>query len=203
MGFMTAVIDLPVAIAPWRIAQIRPWDRADVHRLFDACSVETIEHRFRARLPVFPARYLDELLAGPPERHDALTVRAGTTGELVALGSLAAPYGPNDGHTGELGLLVVDAWQRRGLGRALTSALVTRAAGRGVTQIVAEVEHGRGGLLTAMSRGLTPVARTAHRDGLTGIFTIPERPAIQGATIHGPGIDGPAIHSPAIYRLEP
>jgi GNAT superfamily N-acetyltransferase len=171
---MTAVIEPPVAHLAWRIAPVSAEDRADVHRLFAACSVETIEHRFRARLPAFPARHLDELLAGPPERHDALAVRAEATGELVALGSLASPYGPNDGRTGELGLLVGDAWQRRGLGRALTTALVERATRRGVTRIVAEVEHGRARLLTAMAQGLTPVTRRAHRDGLTGVFAIPE-----------------------------
>jgi GNAT superfamily N-acetyltransferase len=170
---MTAVIDPLVSLSPWRIAQIRPRDRDDVQRLFAACSIETIEHRFRARLPAFPARHLDELLAGPPERHDALAVRVETSGELVALGSLAPPYGADDGRTAELGLLVLDAWQRRGLGRALTSALAARAARRGVSTIVAQVEHGRGRLLTAMGRALTPVARTADRDGLTGVFAIP------------------------------
>jgi GNAT superfamily N-acetyltransferase len=171
---MTAVIDLPAATSLFRIEPIRPGDRAGVHRLFAACSDATIQHRFRARLPAFPARHLDELLAGPPERHDALAVRAEATGELVGLGSLAAPYGPHDdGHTAELGLLVVDHWQRRGLGRALTSALVERATLRGVTRIVAEVEHGRGRLLAAIGRGLTPLSRTVDRDGLTGIFAIP------------------------------
>ncbi len=157
----------------WRITPVRPEDRSDVQRLFAACSVASVRHRFRAPLPAFPARHLDELLAGPPERHDALAVRAGAGGELVALGSLAQPYGPSDGHTAELALLVVDAWQRRGLGRALTAALVERAARRGVTRVVAEVEHGRGRLLTAVGRGLTLVRRTADRDGITGVFAIP------------------------------
>ncbi|RAG83872.1 hypothetical protein DN069_19905 [Streptacidiphilus pinicola] len=176
---MTTVIELPATtLTAWHIAEIHPGDRADVHQLFAACSGESVQHRFRARLPAFPARHLDELLAGPPEIHDALTVRAGAGRELVALGSLAVPYGPHDGHTAELALLVADAWQRRGLGRALAAALVARAARRGVTRIVAEVEHGRGRLLTAVGRGLTPVSRTAHRDGLTGIFAIPELPAL-------------------------
>jgi GNAT superfamily N-acetyltransferase len=177
----------PVGLHSWRITPIRPEDRADVHRLFAACSVASIRHRFRAPLPAFPARHLEELLAGPPERHDALAVRAGASGELVALGSLAAPYGPNDGRTAELGLLVVDAWQRCGLGRALTAALVDRAALRGVSRIVAEVEHGRGRLLTALTRGLTLVRRTADRDGLTGIYAIPDDPAAR----------------PPVDRLEP
>ena len=172
-----------LGLLSWRITPIHPEDRADVHRLFTACSIASVRHRFRAPLPAFPARHLDELIAGPPARHDALAVRAGASGELVALGSLATPYGPNDGHTAELGLLVADAWQRRGLGRALTAALVARAALRGVTRIVAEVEHGRGRLLTAVGRSLTPVSRTAHRDGLTGIFAVSE--------------------APALYRLEP
>lgn len=184
---MTAVIDPSVALSSWRLAELRPGDRADVHALFAACSPDSVQHRFRARLPAFPARHLDELLAGPPERHDALAVRAGDGRGLVALGSLAAPYGPHDGHTAELALLVVDAWQHRGLGRALATALATRAARRGVTRIVAQVEHGRGRLLTALGRGLTPVSRTADRDGLTGVFAIPEL----AATRH-----------PA-YRLEP
>lgn len=119
----------PVDLDSWRVTPIHPEDRAGVHRLFATCSAASIRHRFRAPLPAFPARHLDELLAGPPERHDALAVRAGASGELVALGSLARPYGPNDGRTAELALLVVDPWQRRGLGRALTAALVERAAG--------------------------------------------------------------------------
>ncbi|SEM06333.1 GNAT family N-acetyltransferase [Streptacidiphilus jiangxiensis] len=180
---MTTVIDLPVSTLPFRIDPIRPSDRADVQRLFAACSDATVQNRFRARLPAFPARHLDELLAGPPERHDALAVRGRADGKLIALGSLAAPYHGSDGRTAELGLLVVDGWQRRGVGRALIAALVARAARRGTSRLVAEVPHGRGALLQAMGRGLPLLSRTCDRDGLTGTFAIP----------------APA----SLYRLEP
>ncbi|WP_370119506.1 N-acetyltransferase family protein [Streptacidiphilus sp. MAP12-33] len=168
---------------PFRIDPVRPSDREGVRRLFAACSDATIQHRFRARLPAFPARHLDELLAGPPERHDALAVRGEGDGELIALGSLAVPYDRTDGRTGELGLLVVDHWQRHGIGRALVAALTERAARRGLRRIVAEVPHGRGPLLTSLGRGLPLLARSCDRDGLTGVYVIPT--------------------AAALYRLEP
>ena len=42
----------------------------------------------------------------------------------------------------DIGVVVADAWQGRGLGSALTRALVTGARARGVTQLEMDVLHG-------------------------------------------------------------
>ncbi|WP_370073017.1 N-acetyltransferase family protein [Streptacidiphilus sp. MAP5-3] len=157
---MTAVIEL-----------VRPDHRSALHLLFAACSPETVQLRFRARLSALPAAYLESLLTGPPELHDAVVARDFDSGTVVGLGSLALPDQSRP-ETGELGLLLVDAWQRRGVGRAMAEVLLARARVRGVTRLVAEVAHGRSALLAALARHAEPVARRSAREGVTGLYRL-------------------------------
>ncbi|MBF9072113.1 GNAT family N-acetyltransferase [Streptacidiphilus fuscans] len=166
---MTAVIEL-----------VRPDHRSALHLLFAACSPETVQLRFRARLPALPAAYLESLLAGPPELHDAVVASDRDSGTVVGLGSLALPD-QSQPDTGELGLLVVDGWQRRGIGRGMTEVLVARARVRGVSRLVAEVAHGRSALLAALARQVGPGARHSTREGVTGLYRLdqPSSPLLE------------------------
>jgi GNAT superfamily N-acetyltransferase len=161
LGFMTVVIE-----------PVRPADRAALEQLFADCSAETVQHRFSARLRVFPAEYLESLLADPPEVHDAVVARDVATAKVVGLGSLARPAEANEEEGAEIGLLVADAWQRQGLGRAMAGTLLARARERSVTRLRATVAHGRSALLGALTRRLEPVSRLRSREGLTGIYRL-------------------------------
>jgi GNAT superfamily N-acetyltransferase len=91
------------------------------------------------------------VLAGRPEVHDAVVARHGDRGELAGLASLAA--GSDAGaEIAELAVLVVDAWQRQGLGGAMVDLLLGRARERGVVRVSASVMPGRSGLLGALAR---------------------------------------------------
>jgi ribosomal protein S18 acetylase RimI-like enzyme len=163
---MTAVIAV-------RVDEIRPTDESALERLFARCTVETVRDRFFAPLSSWPRRYLAGALAGDPRQHDALVVRCGDG--VAALGSLVA--GPGSGsHRAELGVLVADRWQRRGLGVALVDGLVARARERGVEELVASVLPNRIPLLRALGRRLPMISLAADDDCLTGVFAVSSAP---------------------------
>jgi GNAT superfamily N-acetyltransferase len=162
---MTAVI--------YGIDRARPADRAALERLFAACSLTTIQRRFFAPLPRFPAAYLAGALAGPPHRHDAAVVRYGDGLHIAGLASLVALPGAAP-HAAELGVLVADEWQGRGVGTALVEWLLVRAADRGVEFLTASVLPHRAGLLSALARRIVVLDVRADADCLTGMYRIPE-----------------------------
>jgi GNAT superfamily N-acetyltransferase len=176
--------------------------------LFARCSAETVRLRFFGPLRRLPRPYLDELLAGRPDAHDAVLAypdglvrpdapeRQGGRPGPVGLGSLstsggapagadpnrapgpdAYPYARPDAYAdscpvGELSLLVVDGWQRRGAGSAMLDALFDRARTRGLRLVSASVLPGRQSLLGALGRRLQPVRTTRDIDALTGVYRL-------------------------------
>ncbi|MFD0331455.1 GNAT family N-acetyltransferase [Streptacidiphilus monticola] len=106
------------------------------------------------------------MLAGPPTRHDALVARAGSA--VVGLASLVA----EGDDAGELGVLVADAWQRRGVGRALTTALLERARDRGLKRFGVLVLPGRTRLLASLSRQWELVEWSIGPDGTSCVYRL-------------------------------
>jgi len=80
------------------------------------CSPASRYHRWHAPLPEMPERYLAGVLAGAAE-HLALVAVSG--GQIVAVASAVQHQ-----DVWELGILVEDRYQRRGLGSALLAALL-------------------------------------------------------------------------------
>jgi GNAT superfamily N-acetyltransferase len=140
-------------------------------RLFAACSRDTVVRRFFAPLRQFPAAYLEGVLAGRPAEHDALVLRYGDGLHLAGLASVVACA--EDRTVAELGVLVQDGWQGRGLGRALVEALVARAVERGVEELAASVLPSRAGLLRVLARRLELLGVVSEEDYLTGRFRLP------------------------------
>jgi GNAT superfamily N-acetyltransferase len=147
---------------------VRPTDRCALDDLFTRCSPETVRRRFFGRPGVLPREFVDDVLAGRPERHDAVVVRLGRGARLAGLASLGVvpPALP------ELGVLVVDGWQGHGLGAAMVEALVDRARQRGVARVSAFVLPGRSALLKALARRLPLQDVTRTSDGLVGVFRL-------------------------------
>jgi hypothetical protein len=81
----------------------------------------------------------------------------------------AAPY---PCALGELGLLVVDGWQRRGAGAAMLDVLFDRARARGTRLVSASVLPGRQALLGTLGRRLRPVRMSRATDTLTGVYRL-------------------------------
>jgi RimJ/RimL family protein N-acetyltransferase len=150
---------------------LRPGDRDAVAGLFASCSAETVRLRFFGARREFPREYLDALLAGPPAVQDAVVAYRGGREHLVGLAGFAAvPDGPPG--SGELAVLVTDAWQRQGIGTAMTGLLLARARARGVERVVVNVLPGRRALLAALGRRLEPVRMSFTADGMTGVYKL-------------------------------
>jgi len=164
---------MTTVIAPWEIAAATAADRHAVERLFAACAAETLRLRFLGRVAGPPAAYLDAVLAATPEEHDAVVARptrtapdGGPPPAVVGLASLGAGDPP------ELGVLVADGWQRRGVGAAMVGAVLRRARDRGVRTVAARVLPGRSALLAPLARRLEPVRWEWAPDCLTGVFAL-------------------------------
>jgi GNAT superfamily N-acetyltransferase len=92
---------------------------------------------------VFPERYLTEALSGSPLHfalvacldEDAETDGTAVDGTVVALASCRAV----DEGVAELGILVEDEWQRRGVGGYLLGEIVAYAARTGLRALQAQV----------------------------------------------------------------
>jgi GNAT superfamily N-acetyltransferase len=128
-------------------------DRPALERMLARCTGQTRYRRFHGPVTVFPERYLTEALSGSP-LHFALVacldedaegdgpvvggpVVGGPVvdGTVVALASCRAV----DEGVAELGILVEDEWQRRGVGGDLLGEIVAYAARTGLRALQAQV----------------------------------------------------------------
>ena len=112
-----------------------PEDAERVRRFFERLSPESVYRRFFTLFPAPPPK-LVSYLAGP-ETDDHETLAALDGDEIVALASWDRRVPAGD--EAELAILVEDAWQHRGLGRALMRMLTAEAAHHGITVLTASV----------------------------------------------------------------
>ena len=147
---MSAVDVSPTSVAAGTcsVRRAAAGDRPALERMLARCTGQTRYRRFHGPVTVFPERYLTEALSGSP-LHFALvacldedaegdgTVVDGTVvdGTVVALASCRAV----DEGVAELGILVEDEWQRRGVGGDLLGEIVAYAARTGLRALQAQV----------------------------------------------------------------
>ena len=108
--------------------------------MWERCSRATRTTRFHAPVRDLPAAYLEAVLADPTA---SVLAARDPAGDVVGLASLIGTQGPG---TAELGVLVEDAWQRRGIGRQLVAHLIAAAPARGITTLTAAVLAGNAGV---------------------------------------------------------
>jgi acetyltransferase len=109
-----------------RVRPIRPEDAEMERRFFDGLSEQSRFQRFMQYLRELPPAMLARFTQLDYDRELALVAFDG--GEFVAVGR----YAPNpDGRTAEFALVTADAWQGKGLGRALLQRLVQAAGTAG------------------------------------------------------------------------
>jgi GNAT superfamily N-acetyltransferase len=124
---------------PTRQIQIRQAGSADDGALRDfltGLSVRTRYLRFFAgALPTSPAML--GVLAGDRRGVDALV--ATQHGAIIGHAMAVDTADPGGAATAEIGVVVADAWQGRGVGSGLTRALAARAGARGVTTLAMDV----------------------------------------------------------------
>ena len=118
-------------------------DRPALERMLTRCTGQTRYRRFHGPVNVFPERYLTEALSGSPLHfalvacleEDAREDGTADDGTVVALASCRAV----DEGVAELGILVEDRWQRRGVGDCLLREIVAYAARTGLRALQAQV----------------------------------------------------------------
>ncbi len=181
-----ALVPAPLPASP--LVRIRPWRPGDerlIARAADQLSPASLRSRFLAGVPRLPETYLRRLATLPPDAWGAqVALRADRCAEQVVGwaefvrfatpidGTVAAGSPPPGSRSGgfpagapgnaeaDLAILVLDAWQRRGVGRALIGALVRGAVADGVHTLHADLHPGNGA-----ARGL--LASVLGRDRLT------------------------------------
>jgi GNAT superfamily N-acetyltransferase len=109
-----------------RLAQ--PTDVAAVLRMHERCSAVAILRRYHSPLPRIGRRMAGELIS--PSGGASLLAVLGS--EVVGMATIA----PYDGGTFELGVLVEETWQRRGIGSALVHQAARLARARGADDVV-------------------------------------------------------------------
>ncbi|MGB6573318.1 MAG: GNAT family N-acetyltransferase [Trebonia sp.] len=152
---MSAVDVSPTSVAAGTcsVRRAAAADRSALERMLARCTGQTRYRRFHGPVTAFPERYLTEALSGSP-LHFALVAcldedaeRGGTVvdgtvvdgtvvdGTIVALASCRAV----DEGVAELGILVEDEWQRRGVGGDLLGEIAAYAARTGLRALQAQV----------------------------------------------------------------
>jgi len=153
------------------IRQAQPDDMPALSDFFAGLSAHTRYLRFFG--PVMPGAALLRTLSGGPDNVDALVaIRGG--GVVVGHAMAADRAEPRGTRVTDIGVVVNDAWQGRGVGSALMRALITGAQARGVTTLEMDVLMGNGQVL-AMITGHWPAARVEHNsDGFAIRVRLPQ-----------------------------
>jgi ribosomal protein S18 acetylase RimI-like enzyme len=124
-------------------------DRALIVDAFERLSPRSRYLRFFTPVPRLPKRTLDALMDVDQVDHIALIALH----EGRAAGVVRAVRDRDDRSLAHLALTVVDAYQGRGLGRALIAAIRDSAAARGVRALVLDV-HPENDVMLRLARSL-------------------------------------------------
>jgi GNAT superfamily N-acetyltransferase len=116
-----------------RVRPIVPADRQPLADAFDRLSDRSRRQRFLGPKPRLSARELDYLTDVDHVSHEALVAIDETSGQIVGIGRYAA--GTPGGVAADMALVVVDDWQRRGIGHGLAVRLVERARANGIARL--------------------------------------------------------------------
>jgi GNAT superfamily N-acetyltransferase len=134
-----------------------------VDAVFAGLSARSRLLRFHAPVPRLTAAMRRRLADVDGQRHVAVVaLAAGADGGPQPVG-VARAIGSGSG-TADVAVAVVDAWQRRGLGRRLLTAVAAAAEGAGYTHLRGSVLPENTGML-GLARRLLPTVRPRRAEG--------------------------------------
>lgn len=139
-----------------RLRLTRPNDRGGIRDFLERLAPETRQRRFLSPMPRVPQHVVDHFtFYDPRERLVLIATTPGTGGEeVVGLGDVSfAATG-----LAEIGLVVGDEHQNRGIGRLLTEAIASIALSRSATHLKAEMLDSS----PAVLKLLTAIGRTVR-----------------------------------------
>jgi GNAT superfamily N-acetyltransferase len=141
------------------LATLEPSDSPLVGRMFRRLSAESIYWRFFS-----PVSRPDLLQASVQQldHRDREAVGAVVGGELIGM----AQYVRKRGETrAQLAIVIVDEWQRQGLGTRLVAALAHRAATEGIDSFAVDIQGDNYGALKLFKR-VAPGSRLTFSGGV-------------------------------------
>ena len=160
------------------IRPLRPGEHDAVRALFARLSPRTRYLRFLSPINTLTESLLRILTDVDGSRRLALVAELDEchSGDLVGLGHVIA--GPDD--CAEIGLVVADAWQRRGIGAALAVRLLRAAEGRGFERFVIH-EHWDNRAVRPLLRRVGEVVSSDTSFGVSEIAFVRRRSAEERA----------------------
>lgn len=167
---MTGLLDRPAppAVAGAVLRDVAPADLDAVRAFLAGLSLETAYRRFFTGIGTPTTSLVRRLTAVEPGRRAVVVAVAGT--EVVGLADSAVLDG---GRMVELGVVVTDRWQRRGLGWPLCTAALAPAVAAGVPVLRAHTLPDNA-QVTRLLRRRWPTGRPRYDDG-TLVWELPLR----------------------------
>jgi GNAT superfamily N-acetyltransferase len=162
---------LRVSLADGTEVWIRPLrlnDREALTELYGRLGQHSRYQRFFACPARLPASWADGLLEPSPRRLGLVAEPVGEPHRIVALADCTVSA---DAESAEVGLLVEDAWQHNGLGRALFNHLLVLGESRGICSFVAYVHWSNLRVIHALGRMVTIVNRAVESSVVKFTFT--------------------------------
>jgi acetyltransferase len=151
------------------IRPMLPRDTGLQRDFFRDLSAESRYNRFMAQVNNAPEALIERLAAVDHVRHLALLAVAMDGGRAVMIGEARYVVDDRDATTCELAIAVADAWQRRGIGRALLHRLQRQAAASGICRMVAETLIGNRGMI-GLARSAGFAVRASREDARLAIL---------------------------------
>jgi len=160
-----------------RIASLEPGDTESIVAMLERCSATTLYHRFHGVTSGVPHATQVLMNGSADDAYGAWSAE-----NCIGLASLGAAV---DG-SADIGVLVEDRWQRRGVGSALVMALVHRARDRRLSTLGADVLGDDRFILPLLAR-IGPMTTSIDFGGYTARIDLEQgtgtRPGPVGAKI--------------------
>jgi RimJ/RimL family protein N-acetyltransferase len=156
----------PITLADGARILIRPIERDDAPQLnagFEHLSAVSRYRRFLTAIDHLSERQLAFLTDIDHEVHEALVAVDAASGEVVGVARFIRD--PGDPTQAEVAVVVVDPWQRRGVGSALIERLAARARRLGVERCTARMLIGNHAGRRLLEQGADDI--TEHNDAGT------------------------------------
>jgi ribosomal protein S18 acetylase RimI-like enzyme len=147
-------------------------------RMHAECSPASVERRYMSPMPVLSSRFASRLLCPV----GGFSKVAEQDHQMVGIATVAPDVDDDTARTAEVGELVVDRFQRQGIGTTLLAAAARDASTRGFTALLLSV-HPDNRAVIPMVNAAGLRARVNTRDGLTRV-AIPLAAARRDAAVH-------------------
>ena len=173
--------------SPVEIRAASPQDCEQIRDFVNGLSVRTQFLRFFASVAP-PSSGLLRGLCGTSGRADIVV--AIYQGLVVGHGMAADSWGSGGPRVSDIGLVVADRWQQRGVGTALLGTVVARAAARGTSMLVMDVLPGNDRMLSMIEHRWPGARREISADSIIVRACLPgaEMRAAQGSGRPGSAI---------------